>query len=155
MSNEAELTFEGDAKKGTFAASAGIGTGGIAIGALGGALASKLVNDPTKFADYVLDKGPVGIFMFLTIALAIIVWKLYTRQNIQEQRHHKELTVRDARYAQKVEELMRDQVKLAQKCTRLMAKTEVALRKLHLMEPEEEDAQDADMDEDADATKGD
>lgn len=145
-----------DEKKGSSAALAGTGAGGVAIGAIGGALLSKLTADPTKFADYVIEKGSVGILLVLSVILVVAVWKLYARQTSSELRHQRELasnarayqtelTNRDAKYAQKVEDLMRDQVKLAQKCTRLMAKTEVALRKMNLT-PEEEEALDADAD---------
>lgn len=142
------MADDADDKKGNLAAHAGTGAGGIAVGAIGGALLSKLASDPIKFADYVLDKGPVAIFMGLTITLAIIVWKLYTKHLVDTKRCQAEIAGRDAKYAQKVEDLMRDQVKLAQKCTRLMAKTEIALRKLHLMDPDDEPAADADDDGD-------
>lgn len=120
---------------------AGVGAGGgLAIGALGGAFISKLVDNPAKAADWILDHGSTGTFFFIAAILVLVVWRQQERIDALQTK----INGQDARYAVKVEELMGRLVSMTTTLVKLVTRTEAALRKLHLMDPEPDDDDEED-----------
>lgn len=127
---------------------AGVGAGGgIALGALGGAFISKLADNPAKAVEWILDHGSTGTFFFIAAILVLVVWRQQERIDFLQSK----INGQDARYAVKVEELMGRLVDMSKVLVKLVTRTEAALRRVHLMEPERDDDDDEEDDPPAEA----
>ena len=122
---------------GSIAKPLALGAGSFAAGTSVGVLTSKLAAGdsvlPLKTFEWVLEHGISGLLLVIVFILGWVIWKQQGEiRDLNEERHLERVGL-EREYRDKVEALLREQVKVTQKTGTLVAQTNEVLRSLNLV----------------------
>jgi hypothetical protein len=137
-----------DAKKpkGSIAKVVALAAGSFAAGTSAGVITAKASSGeavlPLKTFEWVLEHGIAGLLLVIVFILGWVVWRQQDEiKELQEERHDEHVSL-EREYRDKVEALLREQVKVTQKTGILVAQTNEVLRSLTLVVDEDDEDDD-------------
>lgn len=120
--------------------------GSFAAGTSAGVVSSKLSSGesvlPLRTFEWALEHGIAGLLLIIVFIAGWVIWRQQGEIKAIAEGRHQERVALEREYRDKVEALLREQVKITQKTGTLVSQTNEVLRSLNLVVDENEAGED-------------